>query len=662
MGRLRPPGAPRASVPKRVIADAQRDERNLLKAAGRKLPAGVKQADGYQNFPQAIGYGTNNALSASTYGFNPITRVRTLLEWIYRGSWMGGVAVDIIADDMTRAGIEIQSTMKPEDIEALQKGLVTTGCWGGLNENCKWGRLYGGSIAVFLIDGQDMSTPLDPQRVGKGDFKGLLILDRWMVDADLTHLVQDFGPEMGNPKFYTVNYDAPALRGKRIHYSRVIRAEGIKLPYWQRVMENMWGLSIFERLYDRMIAFDSATLGMAQLVYKSYIRVFKMKGLRALLSEGGMANKVVAGWVEMMRQLQGNEGITLIDADDEFTPTASRGFAGIDEAVRAIAEQLSGALQIPLTRLLGQSPAGLNSSGESDLRTYYDGIKQQQELTMREGLTRLLRVLAASLSIKIPDEFGFEFVTLWQLSEAGKSEVFARDAGTISDLEASGVISLATALKELRQSGRVTGRMTNITDEEIKEAEDAPPRPRIEEGMGVENNIPGEAGTQGAGPKPGGAKKPSAKGDPGKDQPKGEKKVQHDAAYQGLPIVIEAQAGERRWPGGPQIKADYGYIRGVPSAEPGEDMDCFVGPHPAAPLAYIFDMYRGDGSFEEHKVMLGFIDEREAMAAFDQSYFGVFVRRSPNCVSMPVGELKRWFHIQDVTRPAVAPPRLVAAR
>jgi len=42
-------------------------------------------ADSFQNFSLNLGLGTNNALSDSTYGFLPVTRDRTLLEWIYRG-------------------------------------------------------------------------------------------------------------------------------------------------------------------------------------------------------------------------------------------------------------------------------------------------------------------------------------------------------------------------------------------------------------------------------------------------------------------------------------------------------------------------------------------------------------------------------------------------
>jgi uncharacterized protein len=101
----------------------------------------------------------------------------------------------------------------------------------------------------------------------------------------------------------------------------------------------------------------------------------------------------------MMRRFQSIEGITLLDAEDEFDGHAHVPFSGISEALLQFGQQLAGALQIPLVRLFGQSPAGLNSTGESDLRNYYDGIHQQQESHLHYPVVRAVRMTAQSLGI-----------------------------------------------------------------------------------------------------------------------------------------------------------------------------------------------------------------------------------------------------------------------
>lgn len=437
--------------------------------------------DSFVNFAQNLGIGADNPLSSGSYGFNPITRNRTLLEWIHRGSWLGGVAIDVVADDMTRAGVAIKGEMKPEDITALDEDITGLGVWASINDVIKWSRLYGGCIGVILIDGQDPETPLRIQTIRKGQFRGILPLDRWMVEPSLSDLVTDLGADLGLPKFYRVVAQAPALSGMRIHHSRCIRVEGIRLPYWQRVMENLWGISELERLYDRMIAFDSASTGAAQLVYKAYIRTYKIEGMREIVAAGGEALNGLTAYVDVMRRFQSMEGVTLMDAADTFEGVAHNAFGGLSDALMQFGQQLSGALQIPLVRLFGQSPAGF-STGDTDLRNYYDTIKQKQERNLRVPITKIYRIAAASAGLNVPEGFRIEFNSLWQTSDKDKADIAMITQDTINKAEESGLISKATALKELKQSSTITGIFTNITDEEIKEAEtDVPPIPESDE-------------------------------------------------------------------------------------------------------------------------------------------------------------------------------------
>ncbi|WP_236209023.1 DUF1073 domain-containing protein [Pseudomonas tohonis] len=432
-------------------------------------------ADGFQNFSARVGLGTQNQNSASQYGFDLVSRNRVQMEAVYRSSWIAGQAVDLVAQDMTRAGIEINSDMPPEDKDKLNQAMERLQIWNQLCQNSKWARLYGGSIAVMLIDGQRPETPLKIDSIGPGQFKGLLVLDRWLIQPSLEDLVTEYGPNLGKPKFYHVVADAQALVNQKIHYSRVIRLEGVELPYWQRIAENGWGQSVLERLWDRLIAFDSTTAGAAQLVYKAHLRTLSIDKLRELIALGGKSYEAVIKQVDMIRLFQSNEGLTLLDASDKFE-THQYSFAGLAEVILAFGEQLSGALQIPLVRLFGQSPAGLNSSGESDLRTYYDNVASWQDRELRPGITVLLEVLARSVLGKpLPDGWDFTFRSLWQLTETEKAEIASKDTASVAEAYDSGLIGRGTALKELRQSSQTTGLWTNITDEDIEEAESEPP-------------------------------------------------------------------------------------------------------------------------------------------------------------------------------------------
>ena len=526
-----------------------------------RVPAGSSNerlgnltTDAISNFVARIGIGQQNQLSGSTYNFMPISRIQQMLEWAYRGSWIIGAAVDCVADDMTRAGIMMNSDTDPDDIEKLQTAMHETLLWQSLNETIKWSRLYGGSLMVMQIDGQDMTTELVPETVGEGQLKGFMVLDRWMVQQSFTDLVLDYGPDYAMPRFYDVVATAPFMPQQRIHYTRVVRMDGVTLPFRQKLSENGWGMSVIERLYDRLLAFDSGTMGAAQLLYKAYLRTYKVNEYRALVGAGGPLMEQFAKSMELMRMMQSNEGLTIIDGKDEFE-THSYSFAGVPETLMILGQQISGALGIPLVRLFGQSPSGMNATGESDIRLYYDMINSTQEARLRRPLTRVFNVLwHSTLGTEPPDTWNFKFSSLRQLDEIEKAELAERDAGTISSLHSAGIISTTIALLELKQSSILTGRFTNITEQDIEDSKQAPPpweppdpatmggMPGMMPGAGgppgamgaKQPPFGGAGGAPGAGAKPKlpGAAAPSvapSKGPFGGD--KGEDSIPHSAAY-----------------------------------------------------------------------------------------------------------------------------------
>lgn len=454
-----------------------------------------RTADSYQNFMTQVGIGAGNMLSGSQYGFNPISRNRVHLEQMYRGSWIVGRAIDVPAEDMTREGIEIKGVVEPDAIELMNAEMRRLGIMKAFTNAERWSRLYGGAIAVVLIDGQKPSDPLRIETVASGAFRGLMVVDRWRVTPSLAELVEDLGPHLGMPKFYDALLGCPAYAGQRIHYSRVIRLDGNPLPYWQQLAENGWGMSVVERIFDRLVAFDSTTAGTAQLVDRAYLRTMKVENLRDILSSGDEVIKGLVKQVEMIRAMQRNEGLTLIDATDDLTFN-NYTFSGLDSVLLQMGQQLCGALEIPMVRMFGQSPAGLNSTGDSDLKTYYDGVRTKQEDRLRPGAEMVANLTYRSLFNKEPPKgFGIEFVSLWQMSDTEKAAVAVSTTSAVTTAYEAQIISAKTALKELRQSAERTGIFSNITDEEIEAADDEPPKP-----MPVPQTDPADEGPDKSGP------------------------------------------------------------------------------------------------------------------------------------------------------------------
>ena len=425
--------------------------------------------DSFVNYMTHTGLGSGNQGDAGMYAFRPITRVRQQIEWAYRGSWIVGRAVDTRAEDMTREGVEIITDDAPDRIAEFEKHVAALQVWGALCQTQKWARLYGGALAFMMIEDQDPATPLRLETLRQGQFKGLLPLDRWVVTPSLSDLVDEYGPMFGMPRFYDTVADSGGIPRMRIHYSRVLRFEGVRLPYWQKISENLWSQSVLERLWDRLLAFDSTSQGVAQLVYKAHLRTLKMKNLRTILAGNAQAEKAVQKQVAIMRYNQTNEGITVIDADDSFEAHAYT-FTGLDAVMAQQAEQLAGATRTPLVMLFGQSPAGF-STGDADIRNYQESIANDQATDMAAPVDILYRVAYRSFwGRDTPEVWALKFRPLWKMTDGEKADVAVKKTTAVTQAYDAQLLTQQGGMKELKQMANQTGMFSNIQDEDIEAA------------------------------------------------------------------------------------------------------------------------------------------------------------------------------------------------
>lgn len=80
---------------------------------------------------------------------------------------------------------------------------------------------------------------------------------------------------------------------------------------------------------------------------------------------------------------------------------------------------------------MGSSPGGLNSTGEGDLRNYYDSTATFQRLRLTPALQRLDEIMfKTALGGKRPADFYYEWSPLWKLSDKEKAEINKMNGGS----------------------------------------------------------------------------------------------------------------------------------------------------------------------------------------------------------------------------------------
>ena len=455
----------------------QNNNPNTKREQPAVLPKSGMTVDAMFNMAARLGSpGVDNLLSQNEYGTVRLTQNYQLLDSLYRSDWIARRIVDAVPQDMTKNWLEIKSQIPPDLIDDLNYVIKRTRLQAAITEGLKLGRLYGGAVGIMIIDGQNdiLDQPLDLEMVTPESFKGLLIADRWNGAYPSSDLVTDLDdPDFGLPDYYTFCQDKSELEnGTKVHHSRVVRFEGGYLPYTERIVENYWGTSVLEHVFDELNKRNTTSANIAQLIFRAQLHILKMSDLGQILALGdAQQQKDLYNVLGAQNRLMNSMGLMMMDKDDDFS-TTSYTFSGLSDVYELFMQDISGAAEIPATKLFGRSPAGMNSTGESDLTNYYDMISQLQEGQLRPILERIMPVLCLSVWGAIPDDLDFEFNSVRDISDEDRASLIQQMSGSINSVFQSGIISQRTALMELRQSGEPLGMWDNITDEDIDNADD----------------------------------------------------------------------------------------------------------------------------------------------------------------------------------------------
>lgn len=427
----------------------------------------VAVLDAFSNPLFRLGYGSQSPLEATEYPLTRMTDNYALLNSLYRDNWVVQNVVGIIPDDMTRKWFALSGSVGPGHIRTLEQVQTNTALRERVNEGLRWGRLYGGAAGLIMIRGQEglLDRPLDLRTILPGTFQGLYILDRWCGIYPDTGLVYD-GKGCMIPEYYTINGE-DGRAAARVHHSRIVRFTGRELPYLERIAELYWGESEVEALYQDVVKHDNVSANMAALTFRANVDTMEVQNLDQLFSmtSGEMQRRF---WNTMQAQsvVRSNFGMHLVNKGDQVKNTQYT-FTGLDKVHEAMCLNLSGASRIPMTKLFGRSPSGLNATGESDLQNYYDYIDSLRESKLRPIIQKLLPILAMSAWGAVPDDLDITFPPLWAPKADEVAKIAKDKAETILSVFQSGLLTADTAQKELKKLSRETGLFDCITDEEI---------------------------------------------------------------------------------------------------------------------------------------------------------------------------------------------------
>jgi len=375
-------------------------------------------ADGWHNVATGMGvYGTDKRMSNILCRKHLAPAER---DELYHGDDIMKRACDIVPEEMTREWADF-----PSDSDGwLATRLDSLGAREKFTDALVWERKDGGAgIYLGAFDGLPVSAPLDEEKVSRRSVYHFaaaseLVAAKWYTDPK--------SPKYGEVSHYWISTyshspSPPSGKvGEPIHESRFLLFKGARTSRRVRFEYGDWGVPLPDLILDVVRDFTTSYSHAATIVTDFSQAVYSMQGLVAALNAD--LDGVVLQRMKLMDFTRSMSRAIVLDAEHEKFERTGTPVSGLEDLLDHLGLRLAASLGIPLTLLLGMSPGGLNATGDSDHRNFYNSIKAQQTTRLAPPLRRLCRLLVtAAKKRKIIDsstgEVPFTFRSLWQPSD-----------------------------------------------------------------------------------------------------------------------------------------------------------------------------------------------------------------------------------------------------
>lgn len=385
------------------------------------------RADGWTNALSGMGTTTYDRRRQSE--FSPdIVDTQTALD-LWRGNSFATKLIETFPKLGTRKGFELKiQTGEGEDVKkAIDRAEEVQAQWKDLKLRSKfrqwaeYGRGFGGALMLLgVLDHQeDLTTPLNLETVRSLDWLSVFEADDF---TPVAWYANPRHPKYNEPALFQIVPSAPGndvdpnsflgTNITQVHESRVIYHPGIKLSNRQ-VTATGHGDSILSRAYRIILDCGEAHSGIAYLLSEVGLPIYKLKGLAHAL-KGGDTNLIPARLRGMQQAKSMFRGI-LMDLEE----TAERlgiPLAGVSDALDRVRSLLASTFDMPVSYLFGESPGGLNSTGESDTRMLYDNVSAWVDDTLIDPITRVTEIMLHA-DRNVPEQWSVVANPLWQLSD-----------------------------------------------------------------------------------------------------------------------------------------------------------------------------------------------------------------------------------------------------
>ena len=405
-----------------------------------KLPAGVvPEGVTPQIATDSSTVSLGNCLaSTSDFGIYPHFRGYGLLAQYAQISEFRAPTTTL-ATEMTREWIELKSTGNEDHsdvLKAIAEEMDRLNVRDVIKQALETDGFFGRGTIYIDVGQRDIDeTPLviDPRTIKKGSLQGFKSIEPiWTTPAQY-NAVDPTAPDFYRPTGWYV-------MGRQVHASRLLLIVSHPLPDMLKPAYNFSGMSMSQLIEPYVFSWLRTRKSVSDIVKSFSISGIKTNMQSMLQSDVGAEGNLLDR-VELYNTMRDNRGLFMLDKDSEEFFQFNTPLSTLDALQAQSQEQMAAPAKIPLVKLLGITPSGLNASSDGEIRVFYDHVHAMQTALLFDNIKTMIDIIQLSLFGQIYDGVTFEFKALYQQTPEEKATTQKLKAETGAVLIEGGIIS-----------------------------------------------------------------------------------------------------------------------------------------------------------------------------------------------------------------------------
>lgn len=295
------------------------------------------------------------------------------------------------------------------------------------------------SEALAVDDDNELKSVLamSPKKIAKGGLIGFTVVEPMWSYPGLYNSTNPLKADYYVPTMWYVN-------GKAVDATRLITLIANPVPDMLKAVYSFGGVSLNQLAKPYVDNWIRTRQSVSDIIH-NFSTSGILTDLGALMAdpsaqEGGAD---VMDRANLFTEGRDNLGLMMLNKDGENSEEFFQfnvPLGNLDKLQAQAQEHMAAVSSIPLVKLLGVTPTGLNASSDGELRVFYDFILSQQE-QYRPAIKRAVEFIQLSELGEIDPAIDFEFVPLYQLDPVQAATARKTDADTDSVLIQAGVIA-----------------------------------------------------------------------------------------------------------------------------------------------------------------------------------------------------------------------------